>query len=106
MLLNRTYYLVKPLIPWRLRVALRRWHANSRRAAHADVWPIDPKAGTQPPGWSGWPGAKRFALVLTHDVEGKKGFDRVEQLMELEAKYGFRSSFNFVPRGEYRLSGE
>jgi len=46
---------------------------------------------------------KRFAVVLTHDVEGSKGLSRVEQLMGLEAKHGFRSSFNFVPEGEYRL---
>jgi glycosyltransferase involved in cell wall biosynthesis/peptidoglycan/xylan/chitin deacetylase (PgdA/CDA1 family) len=106
MLLNKLYYSVKPLIPWRLRVAMRRRSATSKRAASTDVWPIDPKAGALPPGWPGWPEGKRFALVLTHDVEGKKGLSRVEQLMELEAKYGFRSSFNFVPKGEYHLSAE
>jgi glycosyltransferase involved in cell wall biosynthesis len=67
------------------------------------VWPINDKAGATPPRWPGWPEGKRFALVLTHDVEGKKGFGRVEQLMKLESKYGFRSSFNFVPEGEYRV---
>src|ERR1700682_2243789 len=106
MLLNRAYYLVKPFMPWSLRLALRRWRANSRRVTHADVWPIDPKAGAMPPGWPGWPESKRFALVLTHDVEGRKGLARVERLMELEAKYSFRSSFNFVPKGEYTLSSE
>jgi len=25
------------------------------------------------PGWSGWPDGKKFALVLTHDVEGPEG---------------------------------
>jgi len=40
---------------------------------------------------------------LTHDVEGTKGLGRVEKLMDLEAKYGFRSSFNFVPEWEYSL---
>jgi glycosyltransferase involved in cell wall biosynthesis len=104
MSLNRLYYSVKPFMPWRLRVAARRVRAKSRRVAYADVWPIDPKAGTTPPGWPGWPGGKRFALVFSHDVEGKKGFDRVERLMALEAKYRFRSSFNFVPRGEYCLT--
>ncbi len=106
MLLNRAYYLLKPFMPWRLRLSLRRWRANSRRVTHADVWPIDPKAGAMPPSWPGWPESKQFALVLTHDVEGRKGFARVERLMELEAKYSFRSSFNFVPKGEYALSSE
>jgi glycosyltransferase involved in cell wall biosynthesis len=98
------YYALKPLIPWQLRLALRRWRAKRRRAAYSDIWPIDEKAGTTPPSWPGWPEGKRFAVVLTHDVEGKKGVSRVNQLADLEAGHGFRSSFNFVPEGEYRLS--
>src|SRR5580700_1961934 len=103
MLVNRTYYFLKPIMPWRLRLALRRWRANRRRRAFADVWPIDPKAAQTPPGWPGWPDGKRFAVVLTHDVEGNKGLSRVEQVVKLEQNYGFKSSFNFVPEGEYRL---
>ncbi len=65
-----------------------------------------PEGGRDSPGWQGWPEGKRFALVLTHDVEGKKGLTRVEQLMNLEQQHGFRSSFNLVPEEEYRVSGE
>src|SRR5271170_3078714 len=103
MLLNKIYYLVKPLMPWRLRMVLRRMRGASRSASYAHVWPIDPKAGTAPAGWPGWPEGKQFAFVLTHDVEGSKGLARVEQLMQVEADLGFRSSFNFVPEREYRL---
>jgi glycosyltransferase involved in cell wall biosynthesis len=102
MLLNRVYYLLKPMLPWGLRTALRRRRADARRREFAGTWPIDPNAGNKPPGWPGWPEG-RFALVLTHDVEGTKGLERVEQLMEVESKLGFRSSFNFVPEREYRL---
>jgi glycosyltransferase involved in cell wall biosynthesis len=101
MLLNKAYYHLKPLLPWQLRIFLRRQRAIRRRRDYAAVWPIDPRSGRVPPGWPGWPEGKRFALVLTHDVEGSKGLQRVEQLMHLELKYGFRSSFNFVPKGEY-----
>jgi glycosyltransferase involved in cell wall biosynthesis len=104
MLLNKLYYLLKPTLPWRVRLRLRRWWASRMRKKFANQWPIDAKAGNTPPGWPGWPGGKRFALVLTHDVEGSKGVSRVEQLMDLELKYGFRSCFNFVPEGEYRLA--
>src|SRR5271155_2263153 len=104
MLVNTLYYLVKPLMPWRLRVALRRRRAQSRRIAYANKWPIDEQAGTTPSGWPGWPENKRFSLVLTHDVEGNKGLARVEQVMALESKYDFRSSFYFVPEREYRVS--
>ena len=45
-----------------------------------------PAAGAAPRGWPGWPEGKRFAFVLTHDVEGLKGVSRVEQLMDLEIR--------------------
>ena len=103
MLLNKLYYRLKPLMPWALRIALRRWRASHLRQSHAGVWPIDEQAARTPPGWPGWPDGKRFALVLTHDVEGLKGLARVESLMNLEQKHGFRSSFNLVPEGEYQV---
>jgi len=102
---NKTYYLFKPVLPWALRILFRRWRANSRRVTFADTWPIDEVAGATPPNWPGWPQGKQFAVVLTHDVEGAKGLQRVPQLMDVECRHGFRSSFNFVPEGEYRLPG-
>jgi glycosyltransferase involved in cell wall biosynthesis len=60
----------------------------------------------KPEGWPGWPGGKQFALVLTHDVETKAGLNRVKQLAELEIRLGFRSSFNFIPEADYRVSQE
>jgi hypothetical protein len=71
----------------------------------AGVWPIDEKASRPPQGWKGWPDGKQFALVLTHDVEHLKGHDRCRDLAALEADYGFRSSFNFVPE-RYHVSPE
>jgi len=44
-----------------------------------------------------WPQGHRYAFVLTHDVETAAGQDQVAALAELDASYGFRSSFNFVP---------
>ena len=61
----------------------------------------------QPPkGWPGWPGGKKFAFVLTHDVESATGLNRVRQLAEMEMAFGFRSCFNFVPEGDYRVTKE
>ncbi|MCZ2074422.1 MAG: hypothetical protein LC130_05405 [Bryobacterales bacterium] len=61
-------------------------------------WPIWEPAGTPPPAWPGWPEGKRFALVLTHDVELNYGVSRCGQLANLEEERGFRSAFAFVPR--------
>jgi glycosyltransferase involved in cell wall biosynthesis len=103
MILTKAYYYFKPLIPWSVRMAMRRRLARAARKANADVWPINEKAAAVPSGWPGWPEGKRFAIVLTHDVEGSKGLSRVEDLMKVEQSHGFRSSFNFVPEGEYRV---
>lgn len=67
-------------------------------------WPINESAAKPPSNWNGWPNGKKFALILTHDVEGQIGLDQCHALMSLEMKLGFRSSFNFVPEGEYTLS--
>ncbi len=100
-LFNRLYYTCKPYLPWGLRVAVRRWVASRQRRRLADVWPILPAASRAPAGWPGWPDGKRFALVLTHDIEGARGLDGCRPLAQLEMDLGFRSSFNFVPEGDY-----
>jgi glycosyltransferase involved in cell wall biosynthesis/peptidoglycan/xylan/chitin deacetylase (PgdA/CDA1 family) len=104
MMINKVYYFLKPILPWQLRLALRRVRAHYQRQKYADAWPIDEGAGVAPHGWPGWPAGKRFAFVLTHDVEGSKGLARVQRVATLESQYGFRSSFNFVPEEEYQLS--
>jgi len=97
------FYAVKPLIPRRLQIALRREIVRYKRSVCANIWPIDPQAGTPPAGWPGWPHGKKFALVLTHDVERSHGQDQCQQLATLEQRFGFRSSFNFVP-DRYKVS--
>lgn len=95
------YYFVKPAIPRNIRLALRGYIASWQRRRRANVWPINEAAAQRPVWWSGWPGGKRFAFVLTHDVEGQRGLERCRLLANLEMDLGFRSSFNFVPEGEY-----
>lgn len=71
-------------------------------SSYADIWPIDRSAGDPPEGWAGWPDKKKFALVLTHDVDKAKGLNKCYQLAEIEERLGFRSSFNFVS-GDYTV---
>ncbi len=61
------------------------------------LWPIDEKACASPAGWCGWPDGKKFALVITHDVDTETGHNRCLDLMKLDENLGFCSSFNFVP---------
>jgi glycosyltransferase involved in cell wall biosynthesis/peptidoglycan/xylan/chitin deacetylase (PgdA/CDA1 family) len=106
MLRNTIYYGLKPMIPVSLRRRVRRQFALRKRTRAADVWPILPGSERPPQGWPGWPDGKQFAFVLTHDVEGRSGVENCRRLMELEIKYGFRSSFNFIPEGEYQVERE
>ena len=106
MLRNRLYYRVKPFIPQFLRTAVRRKVARSLRRRVADVWPIMPGSDRPPENWPGWPDGKKFAVVLTHDVEGGAGVRNCLELMRLEMKLGFRSSFNFIPEGDYKVLPE
>src|SRR5688572_19759185 len=98
---TRFYYTVKPFLPAAMRIGLRRFWAKGRWARYKEVWPINPAAGEVPLGWPGWPDGKRFAVVLTHDVESSRGLERCRELLELDKAVGFRSSFNFVPEGTY-----
>jgi hypothetical protein len=95
------YYIVKPAIPHSVRLKLRGQIAARKRRRSTDIWPINESAAKPPEWWSGWPNEKSFAFVLTHDVEGRKGMERSKALAEVEMELGFRSSFNFVPEGEY-----
>jgi glycosyltransferase involved in cell wall biosynthesis len=106
MLRNRIYYQLKPFIPRALRSAVRRRIALRLEARVQDVWPIMPGSEQTPPGWLGWPDGKKFALVLTHDVEGPVGLRRCRRLAKLESELGFRSCFNFIPAGEYAVPPE
>lgn len=106
MLRNRFYYGIKPLLPISVRLPVRRWFALRKRQGVGSVWPIKPGSEAPPPGWQGWPEGKKFALVLTHDVEGLSGLAKCSRLMELERRLGFRSAFNLIPEGEYTTTPE
>src|SRR6266576_5197125 len=76
------------------------------RKRTGDVWPIMPGSERPPENWPGWPKGKKFAVVLTHDVESKAGLRKCRSLMQLELDLGFYSSFNFVPEGSYLVPPE
>ena len=60
-LFRHQYYLLKPYLPWRLRMAVRRWFARRKLARCRDIWPIKPGTETPPKDWPGWPDGKQFA---------------------------------------------
>lgn len=99
------FYRLKPFLPTGFQYFLRKIRVHVLRRVYRNVWPIDERAGNLPKDWPGWPEGKKFALVLTHDVEWKEGHDTCRQLSALEESMGFRSAFYFVPH-RYSVSPE
>ena len=95
--LNKLFYQIKPIIPRSLQIMLRRELIRHKRSSYIDVWPIDENAKRLPRGWKGWPEQKRFAFVLSHDIDTLHGQNKCIDLLRLDKSLGFRSSFNFVP---------
>ena len=96
--MTRLYYLLKPSIPRFLQLFIRKIHIKSLMIHHKDSWPVLSGSEKKPENWKGWPDGKKFALVLTHDVEHQAGHDMVKNLLLVEKEMGFVSSFNFVPK--------
>ncbi len=94
---NRLFYSIKPFLPRHLQIATRRQIARYIRRMNTTKWPIEPEAAFKPEGWKGWPEDKKFALVLSHDVDTIKGYNNALKLADLERELGFHSIFNFVP---------
>lgn len=101
---NWLFYTAKPVIPRRFQIFLRRRLAAYKRRKYDHIWPIDPNSATPPEGWEGWPDGKKFALVLSHDVDTIVGYNKVLDLAALEERLGFRSTFNFVPERYGKVS--
>ena len=102
---NWLFYTLKPYIPRPVQIFFRRQLAQHMRRKNGCLWPIDPTSAKPSEGWPGWPDGKKFALVLSHDVDTLKGYNNVLKLADIEEEMGFRSSFNFVPEryGEISL---
>ncbi len=107
------YYALRPLMPRRLQLALRRRYARKQARTRFPRWPIEPilverseaefrvrmeRLGVKEiPIINYWPGNARAAVVLTHDVEGPEGVRNIARVRTLERRYGVLSCWNFVP---------
>lgn len=96
-MVRHLYYILKPGLPRNIQILLHKYYIKLKRPLFKNIWPIDEHAAQVPMNWKGWPENKKFALILTHDVELNEGQAKCYQLAELEKERGFRSSFNFVP---------
>lgn len=102
---NKLYYLVRPLLPKKIQMSFRRIVLSPNKELYKDIWPISLGSEKEPANWKGWPDNKKFALVLTHDVEGSDGYNKCLELASIEEKLGVKSAFYFVPE-RYNVSAQ
>jgi hypothetical protein len=117
-LARRAYYRVRPVLPRRTQIALRRRFTQVQQRATFPSWPTETALhdlrewvlalvqdvwGNALPQIGWWPGDARWAMVLTHDVERAAGYGIVEEIAALETREGLRSAWYFVPERDYRV---
>jgi hypothetical protein len=110
--LVKAYYTVRPVMPRRFQIALRRRFTRVQRASTFPAWPMENAlhdlyewlfdrvaafAGCPVPWLDLWPDGRAWALVLTHDVETSVGYRDLHVLRDIERDLGYTSSWNFVP---------
>ena len=113
-LLLRAYYRVRPVMPRRLQIAVRRLYSRVQARRAFPGWPAETalhdlysrlfarivqSAGTRIPYLAPWPDGHSWAFVLTHDVETAAGYRDIAPLCDLERSLGYRSSWNLVAQG-------
>ena len=109
---RRAYYQLKPFLPRSLTRFLRQKYDSFKRSEFLLNWPLEERfvkflweilrqailhSNTDRLTLQNfWPSCRRFACVLTHDIEAARGQRFVSKVADLEESLGFRSSFNFV----------
>ena len=119
-LAGAAYYRARPAIPRAAQIGLRRLASRVQSRSSFPQWPLETglhdlyellfgllgEVGQEPIPWiAPWPNGYSWALVLTHDVETKRGYENLELLRDVEVASGRRSSWNFVP-GRYAVDDE
>ncbi len=109
------YYWLRPSLPRTVQLRLRRVFAHGGHLPDYPAWPVEHGlhdlyewllqlvaglAGTPVPWLHPWPDGSAWAMVLTHDVETRQGYQDMELLRAPERERSYRSSWNFVP-GRY-----
>ena len=119
-LIRKAYYAARPFLPVGIRKYFQRFHLRGRKKIEFPSWPLDKtvdnlcaelmslsvKANDNqriPFVWF-WPDEYQGCVLMTHDVEHEEGRDFCGDLMDLDDRYGIRSSFQVVPEERYDVS--
>ena len=117
---GRAYYLVRPLLPVKVRRHLQRARLNNWADLKFPRWPVDRtvdnvfaemllsslrahRAERIPFIWF-WPEGASSAAVVTHDVETAFGRDASALLMDINDSFGIKTAFEVVPEKRYEVT--
>jgi hypothetical protein len=119
---RKLYYLIREGLPVAVRRELQKLYFRKWKELTFPAWPVDftvetlhedflkllmEAAGTDriPFVWF-WPDGAPNCLIMTHDVETSGGRDYTADLMDIDDKYGIKSSFQVIPEGRYDVSND
>ena len=119
-LIRKTYYIVRPLLSVGVRKHFQRFHLRERKKIEFPSWPLDKTTDNLcaelmflsvrandnqriPFVWF-WPNKYQGCVLMTHDVEHEEGRAFCGALMDLDDRYGIRSSFQVIPEERYDVS--
>ncbi len=116
--LLRCYYSIKNFLPQEIRYHMRRLSLKLRPLQTFPNWPYEETLLAFWRDWlvrsletvgagdawhiGFWPNDKECCVVITHDVESREGFERIEEMAEMEDRFGFRSAWN-LPLDQYPI---
>ena len=112
---DRVYYSIRPWLSVRVRKHLQRFRIRGWQRILFPRWPVDATvdelmrttmgALLQATGvaripfvWF-WPDGLKSCTMLTHDVEGRRGLDFCQELMDLDDRFGMKASYQLIPEG-------
>ncbi len=118
-LVRKVYYLLRPLLAVSVRKHLQRAHLRNWREIAFPEWPVDTTVDrlhrqimehaidasnldAVPFIWF-WPDGFSSCAIITHDVESAYGCEFTPNLMDIDAAFGFHSSFQVVPEDRYSV---
>jgi hypothetical protein len=119
-LIKKIYYAARPLLSVGARKHLQQFHLRKRRSIPFPAWPVDmtvdnlcaelmslsvrANGGQRIPFVWFWPEDYQGCVLMTHDVEQEEGRAFCGDLMDLDDRYGIRSSFQVVPEERYSVT--
>jgi hypothetical protein len=121
-LARKAYYAARPFLSVKVRKHVQRFHLRERKQIEFPSWPIDKTVDNLcaelmsfsvranenqrvPFVWF-WPNDYQGCVLMTHDVEHEEGKAFCGELMDMDERYGIRSSFQVIPEERYALSND